>query len=428
MPRAVYVLAFGVFAMVTSEFVVAGLMPQMADGLDVDIPRIGYLITVFSVAMALGGPLLTTAVMKMPRKPALMLLFAVFLVGNVLAATASGYWLMAGARVISGVASAAFFGVALSLCAELTRPEIRGRAMSVAMNGLMLGTLLGLPLSTMVGERLGWRAAFWVISGLTVLAALCTAAGVPRSEPTADDAAGDFRGELGAFADRRLWLAFSTSTLVIGATFSAFSYLSPILTRISGFDSGTVPLLLIAYGAATVIGNQIVGRLADRHTIGVLLCGLLLNAAFLTAFALLAHVGAAAVVAMLGIGLVGVTMNPALITRVQRTANARPLVNTVHSSFITLGVVIGSWLGGVGIDAFGLRAPLWLGAALAALGVVTLVPELGHRSGRSRRSAAQAGPASASAVDRPAARGAEAAADAGAGAAPVPDRRSVSHI
>ncbi len=163
MPRAVYVLALGIFAMVTSEFVVAGLMPQMADGLDATIPEIGYLITAFAMAMAFGGPFLTMAVTKARPKQALMVLFAIFLFGNILAATASGYAVMVVARVVTGVAAQAMFGVSISVCAQLTRPEVRGRAVSVVLNGLMLGTLLGLPLSTLVGERLGWRAAFWVI-------------------------------------------------------------------------------------------------------------------------------------------------------------------------------------------------------------------------------------------------------------------------
>ncbi|MER8073503.1 MFS transporter [Streptomyces sp. NPDC094034] len=374
MPRAVYVLALGIFAMVTSEFVVAGLMPQLADGLDATVPQIGYLITAFAAAMAFGGPFLTVALLRTRQKSALMILFAVFLVGNVLAATATSYGVMLAARLISGVASQAFFGVAVSISVQLTRPEMRGRAIAAVMNGLMLGTLLGMPLSTLIGERFGWRAAFWAISALTVLAALCTIVGVPslgRAEGT-----GNLREELAVFRKRRLWLVFSTSTMIIGATFAAFSYLNPIMTEITGFSTGTVPLLLIAYGAATVIGNSVVGRLADRYTLRVLGGGLALNLAFLTGFALFADVPVLAVVCMLGIGLVGVTMNPAMVTRVQRTANARALVNTVHSSCITLGVMIGSSVGGLAINGFGLRAPLWLGTVLAAAGLVTLLPEV----------------------------------------------------
>ncbi|MGX1132350.1 DHA1 family inner membrane transport protein [Streptomyces glaucescens] len=374
MPRAVYVLALGIFAMVTSEFVVAGLMPQMADGLDATVPQIGYLITAFAVAMAAGGPFLTVALMKLPPRTALMALFAVFLAGNVLAATATGYGVMLAARIVTGIASQAFFGVGISLCAQLTRPEVRGRAIAVAMNGLMLGTLLGLPLSTLIGERWGWRAAFWAIALITVVAAAATLVGVPRLDPA--DAGGGFRKELRVFRRPGLLLALSTSTLVIGATFSAFSYFNPILTEVTGFSTGTVPVLLIAYGAATVVGNTVVGRLADRHTLPVLTVGLLLNLLFLTGFAVLAEAPAAAVACMLGIGLVGVTMNPAMVTRVQRAGNAGPLVNTVHSSFITLGIILGSSLGAVVIEGWGLRAPLWLGAGMAVAGLATVAPPL----------------------------------------------------
>ncbi|MFP8943027.1 MFS transporter [Streptomyces fenghuangensis] len=377
MPRAVYVLALGIFAMVTSEFAVAGLMPQLAEGLDATVPQVGYLITAFAAAMAIGGPLLTVAVLRVPPRRALMVLFAVFLAGNVLAATATGYSTMLAARIVTGVASQAFFGVTVSLCAQLTRPGIRGRAIAVVMNGLMLGTLLGLPLSTLVGERFGWRAAFWAISALALAAALATLAGVPRVGRAEGE--GDLRQEIRVFGNPRLWLALSTSTLVIGATFSAFSYFNPILTEVTGFPTAAVPYLLIAYGAATVVGNTVVGRLADRHALPVLVWGLLLNALFLTGFALLAGLPVPAVVCMTGIGLVGVTMNPAMVTRVQRTGNARPLVNTVHSSFITLGVILGSSLGAVAIDTWGLRAPLWLGAAMALTGLATVLPELLRR-------------------------------------------------
>ncbi|MFG3254495.1 MFS transporter [Streptomyces sp. NPDC048172] len=390
MPLAIYVLALGVFSMVTSEFVVAGLMPQIADGLDVGIPQVGYLITAFAAAMAFGGPLLAAAMLRLPPKRALAVIFAIFLAGNVLAAAAPTYGAMFAARLVTGTASAAFLGLAISLSVRLAGPEVRGRAVSVALSGLMLGTLLGLPLSTLVGERYGWRAAFWAITALTVVAALVTVVGVPRMERAAEDKGG-VRGELGVFRKPRLWVVMSTSTLIIGATFSAFSYLNPILTEVTGFSTGSVPPLLIAYGAATVVGNYVVGRLADRWTLGVLLTGLVLNTFFLAGFALLAHLPVPAVLFMLGIGLVGVTMNPAMAARVQRVGNAGPLVNTVHSSFITLGVMIGSSLGGAAIPSYGMRAPVWIGAGLAVLGLVSLVPDV-----RARRRAGRAGRVTAS--------------------------------
>ncbi|ATY10096.1 MFS transporter [Amycolatopsis sp. AA4] len=370
MPSAVYVLAAGIFAMVTSEFAVAGLMPQLAAGLGVDVARIGYLITVFAVAMAVGGPVLTLALLRIRPKAALMVVFAVFLAGNVLAALATTYSVLVVARVISGVASQAFFGIAISLCGQLVEERVRGRAIGVAMNGLMLGTLLGLPLATFAGGQYGWRAAFWTITLLTVLAALLTQFQVRDPGRAVRREAADFR----VFRRPKLLLALVSSTLIIGATFSAFSFFTPILTEVSGFSPGAVPLLLLGYGAATVIGNSVVGRLADRHTVSTLAVGTLLNAVFLTGFALFTDVPAAALGFLLAIGLAGVTMNPAMAVRVQRAGNTSPLVNTVHSSFITLGVMLGSSVGAGLIEPYGLRAPIVLGAATAVAAVVTILP------------------------------------------------------
>lgn len=237
----------------------------------------------------------------------------------------------------------------------------------------MLGTALGLPLSTLIGDRFGWRAAFIAIAVLTVVIAAATMIALPRLTP---DSNGGLRAELRVFQRPKLWLIMATSTLIIGATFAAFSYFAPILTEVTGFPEAIVPLLLLGYGAATVIGNIIVGRLAQSHTISVIVTGLALNTVFLIGFALLAGIPTAAIIAMAGIGLVGITMNPAMITRVQRAGNTGSLVQTVHSSFITLGVVVGSWIGGLGINAYGLRAPLWVGAGLAVLALLAMIPAM----------------------------------------------------
>ncbi|MBO8196435.1 MFS transporter [Streptomyces oryzae] len=392
MPLTVYLMAAGIFSMVTSEFLVAGLMPQIGDGLDVTVSQVGYLVTAFAAAMTVGGPFLAAGVLRLRPKQALLLLFGIFLAGNVLAAVAPDYAVMLVARIVTGAASAAFLGAAISLSVRLVRPELAGRAVSVALNGLMLGTLLGLPVSTFIGERYGWRGAFWAVTAMTVLAAAATLVWAPqveRQQSGGSGAGGGLRRELGVFRHPKLWLVLSTSTLVIGATFSAFSYFNPILTEISGFSSGSVPLLLVAYGAANLVGNVIVGRLADRYTIPVLLTGLLSNGIFLAAFALLADVPVAALVFMLAIGLVGVTMNPAMAARVQRAGNTGPLVNTVHSSFITLGIILGSALGGLAIPRFGLTSPVWIGVAMAALGALTLIPDLRHRPPRGPASPAE---------------------------------------
>ncbi|ALG85483.1 MFS transporter [Gordonia phthalatica] len=373
-----YILAAGVFALVTSEFAVAGLMPQLAEGLGTDLTRIGYLVTIFALAMAVGGPILTVLLTRVAPKSALLTVIAIFLVGNVLAAAAPSYAVMVVARVISGVASQAFFGLALSLCSRLVAEDMRGRAIGVVMNGLTLGTLLGLPLETFVGGHWGWRAAFWIISAITVVAAALIAAFVHVSGASVEDS---MPAATRATVLRRphLLLAFASSTLIIGATFAAFSFFTPILTEVSGFSVGVVPLLLLAYGAATLIGNIVVARLADRRTIPTMLVGTGLNALFLLGFAVFAGVPAVAVLFMIGIGFVGVTMNPAMAVRVQREGDTSPLVNTVHASFITLGVIIGSAVGSALIPTFGLRAPIVLGVVLAVAALLTIAPALARR-------------------------------------------------
>ncbi len=304
--------------------------------------------------MAIGGPALTLSVQRLRTNHALLVLFIVFFIGNAIAAVSTSYGTMLIGRLITGAASGAFFGVSLSAVAQITPPQIRGRAIGLALQGLMLGTALGLPLSTLIGDRFGWRAAFIAIAVLTVIIAIATMTLLPRLDP---ENSGGLREELKVFQRPRLWAIMATSTLIIGATFAAFSYFAPILIEVTGFSEGIVPLLLLGYGAATVIGNIIVGRLAQSHTISVIVTGLCLNVAFLVGFALLADLPAAAIIAMAGIGLVGITLNPATITRVQRAGNTGPLVQTAHSSFITLGVVIGSWIGGLGINAYGSEHP-----------------------------------------------------------------------
>ncbi|GAA0222712.1 MFS transporter [Cryptosporangium japonicum] len=372
MPRSIYVLAAGIFAMVTSEFVVAGLMPQLSAGLDTGIAQIGYLVTVFAVSMAVGGPVLVLRLRRVAPKRALLIVLTIFFAGNLLAALAPTYWTMIVARIVTGAASQAFFGIAISLCVRAVAPEVRGRAVGVVMTGLMVGTLLGLPFATVVGERFGWRAAFWAIAVLTAIAGVLTIEFVPDPDAAPES------GAAGAsvFRRPRLILALVSSTLIIGATFSAFSFVAPILTGVTGFAPGTVPLLLLAYGAATVIGNFVVGRLADRRTIPTLLVGTALNAVFLAGLAVFTGSKPLALGFLLGVGLVGVTMNPAMVTRVHRAGNTGPLVNTVHSSFITTGIVLGSAIGASVIDGFGLRAPLVVGVILAVLAVATILPEI----------------------------------------------------
>lgn len=387
MSAAIYVLSFGIFAITTSEFMVSGMMPELASAFGVSVPAIGYLISIYAAGMVIGGPVLTVALLRLRKKSALLLVAGIFLAGQILASLAWTYPVMFVARGITGVAASAFFGVGIAIAVELVGKHARGRATALVIGGLMVGTVLGLPGATVLAQLAGWRASFWAVAALVAVAACTVLAVVPS---TGRPATIDVRGELAAFRNSRLWAAYGTSALVIGAVFAAFSYFTPILIQATGFSAGTVPLLLAVYGAATVVGTIVVGRHADRFPLGIVTGGLAALTVVLTLFALFAENKVFTVVAILLLGLTGVCLNPALGVRVMRSANDGALVNTVHTAVINIGLTAGSSLGGAAIAAgLGITAPLWVGALIAVVGLLTILPVL-LRSRRSQITTAAA--------------------------------------
>lgn len=215
---------------------------------------------------------------------------------------------------------------------------------------------------------------------LVALCALLIIFLVPRSQAAA---ARSLDTELAEFKNRNLWAAYLTSGCIIGAAFAAFSYFAPILTELSGFSAAAIPWLLGLYGVANVVGNMVIGRYADKHTFPILAWGQAGLATALAVFACFAHNQIVSVLALVVVGLIGVALNPAMIARIMKTAHPGALVHTMHSSVINMGLGLGSWLGGVGIAAgYGLRAPLWLGFALAISGLLSVLPYLKSESKR----------------------------------------------
>lgn len=377
MPLVVYILGLTIFSLTTSEFMVAGMMPSLTEALGVSVTQVGYLISLYAIGMVVGGPLLTVGLLKLrvPNKKALLWLLGFYAIAQSVAASATNYDVMAIARVATGVAGSACFGVSLAICAEVVDTGSRGRAASIVVGGLMLATVLGVPIATIVDQHWGWRASFWLVVALAALCAAAIALLVPRSG--SGEVVGGLGAELAEFKNRHLWAAYASSGLIIGATFAAFSYFAPILTGVSGFAASSIPWLLGIYGAANVAGNMVVGRYADRHAMPIMAWGLIALGIALTLFAVFAQSRAISLCALVVIGLVGVPMNPAMIARVMKTAHPGPLVNTVHTSVINIGLGAGAWIGGLGIGAgYGLLSPLWVGVALAALGFVSMLPYL----------------------------------------------------
>ena len=374
MPLAVYLLSAAVFATTTSEFMVAGIMPSLSTALDVSVGEVGYLISLFALGMTIGGPLVTALLLhlKVQNKPAFLWLLGLFVAGSVVTAIAPNYAIMALGRAIQGISSGGCFGIGLTICASLVRPDLRGRAVSIVLAGLMLAPVVGVPAMALIDQSFGLRASFWAIVILAALSTVIVAIGVPSSRR--EEVAG-LRSSIAALANGRLWAAYLTSSLIIGATFAALSYFSAIFIQVTGLPATSIPLLLAIYGVANVIGNLVVGRFADRFTIPILVGGLTFLAVALTVFALFAAVPAIAVAAFIVIGLFGITMNPAMAARVMRAAHPGPMVNALHSSVITGGLAVGTWAGGLAIDAgYELTAPLWVGLGLALLGLLSLAP------------------------------------------------------
>ncbi|GAA2231029.1 MFS transporter [Streptomyces nogalater] len=370
MPVAVFVLGLAIFCLNTTEVMVAGLLPSLSDGLDVSITAAGNLVTVFALGMVVGGPLLTLALMRAPRKTAMVLMMVLFLVGQTLGALATAYWAMVIARVVTALATAAFFGLAASVCAGLVPPDRTGRALAVVFGGFMVANVFGLPLATFIDQLMGWRAAFWAVD---ILVALCLVLVLFTIERAPAPEGLDVRSELSVFRSGRLWGAFATNALVIGGVFATFAYLSPVLTQVAGFSEGIVPMLFVLYGVGTVLGNIVLGRLADAHTMRILWLGGAVLVALLGGYALVAGDRALSLVALFLLGFTGLPLNPAMASRVMSLSNSGALVNTMNTAAVCAGITLGTWLAGVGIDAFGYRAPMWAGALLALGALATLL-------------------------------------------------------
>ncbi|WP_328442074.1 MFS transporter [Streptomyces sp. NBC_00457] len=378
MPFAVYVLGVAIFTLNTTEIMVAGLISGIASEFGVSVAAVGWLISIFAVGMVVGGPSLTIAMRELPPKRSLIWLLVVFTIGQTIAALAPGYWVLAVARVVTALAASAFFGVAAAVCVQLVGAEYRGRAMSVLYGGLTIAQVVSLPAASLIEQHLGWRASFWIVGALALV---CIAAVVLKVPDRGETQTLDLPTEIQALRSGRLWGAYATNALVIGAAVTGVTYLSPIFTDAGGFSRSTVPVLFAVYGLATVVGNAVVGRYADRYTRPILVGGLTALTLVLAGFALTLTHQVPVIVGTVLLGLVGLPLNPAMATRVMALSNNGTLVNSLNGSAINVGVAIGPWLGGLGISAgHGLSAPLWSGAAMAFLGLLTLIPDFRKRT------------------------------------------------
>ncbi|WP_193075421.1 MFS transporter [Pseudomonas sp. FME51] len=380
MPVVVYILGLAIFSIGTSELMVAGMMTTLSEAFHITIGEVGHLISYFAFGVMVGGPVLTYLFLRLkaPYRPTLLVMMALYVVVQGASAFISDHSILIAVRVITGVLCAGCLSLSLAISMALVSNENRPRAAAVIIGGFMVSTVFGVPLATIINQHWGWRITFGLVA---VLVLLCLIALIRALPSTAGQCSLKVAEEFRAFKNMAYWKACATSCLILGASFAAFSYFVPVLTTVTGFTMQVIPFILMLYGAANIVGNIIVGRLAYRHSLIIMVVGLTVLSVSLTGMALLAQYQWFAVAFVILIGLSGVPMNPAMMARIVSVAHPGPMVNAVHTSVINIGLGGGTFLAGLAISAgYDVRAALWIGAGLAVLGLFSVLPYL--RRGR----------------------------------------------
>ncbi|MBZ4321513.1 MFS transporter [Streptomyces sp. SCA2-4] len=366
-----------------------GLLPELAADLKQPIPAVGGLVTGYALVVTVAGPVVTVAMLRLPRRRALMALLVVFAAGNAGAALAGGVGALAVARMVTALTHSTAFATALVIAVSAAPAAHRGRAISVVAAGWNLATVLGTPLGTWVGGRYGWRTTFWGIAALSVLVLVAVAVLVRPVEPSQRPAP---RAEVRALLGRGTARVLAVTVLAQAGLFTLYTYISPLLGDVSGFDADAVTLLLAAFGAGALLGNVLGGRLADRDPERALRATLLVLAAVLASFALSSHARWTAALTVLVLGLVSAALIPLLQERALAAAPGAPtLITAVTASAFNLGTAggsalggqalgSGSGLGGGGGGGMGLDDLAWLGGLVVAAAAVLAFKRPGTRS------------------------------------------------
>jgi DHA1 family inner membrane transport protein len=384
MPLAVYALTAGAFGIGTTEFVIMGLLRQVAADLHVGIAAAGLLVSGYALGVFVGAPLLTAATARLPRKAVLVALMVVFTLGNLACALAPDYPLLMAARVLTSLAHGTFFGVGAVVATGLVAEDRKASAISAMFTGLAIATLLGVPAGAWLGLHLGWRATFWAVAAVGVAATLVIAALVPDDRD--GRAPASLRGQLSVARRPQVLLGLLTTVLGFAGMFTVFTYIEPILVRVTGFADRAVSPILLVFGVGMIAGNVIGGRLADRRLMPALLATLAALAVVLGVMGFALHFKAAAV---LSTGLLGAaafaTVSPLQLWVLRRAHGGEALASSLNIGAFNLGNALGAWLGGVVIDhGPGLGAVAWAAMLVTAggFGVALWGRALERRAGR----------------------------------------------
>ncbi|CAA0099908.1 Inner membrane transport protein YdhP [Starkeya nomas] len=375
MPLALFALTIAAYAIGTTEFVIVGLLPTVAADLSINLPLAGLIVSVYALGVTFGAPVLTALTGRMERKPLLLGLMALFVIGNTAAALSPSYELLLVARVLSAFAHGVFFSVGSTIAADLVPADRRASAIAMMFMGLTVAIVTGVPMGTFIGQTFGWRATFWAVAALGVVAFIGIAALLPANLSRAEPAR--LVDQLRVLGSGRLLIVYGMTALGYGGTFVAFTYLASILEHITGFAASSVSLILVLYGAAIAVGNIVGGRIADRDPVKALTFLFVAQAAVLALFSFTALSPWLALPTLAALGFLSFANVPGLqIYVVELAKKVRPgavdVASALNIAAFNLGIAIGAWVGGLVVASpLGLGATPWVGAILvvAALGL-----------------------------------------------------------
>ncbi len=372
MPVSLLALALSAFAIGTTEFVIMGLLPNVANDLQVSIPLAGWLISGYALGVAIGAPIMALLTAKLPRKKTLLLLMTIFIFGNLMCALSYSYGFLMLARVITALCHGAFFGIGAVVAANLVAPNRRASAVALMFTGLTLANVLGVPLGTALGQALGWRSTFWAVAIIGVASLFALYKKLPD---TKDEEPTDLRKEMGALRGLGLWLSLSITVFFSAAMFALFTYIAPMLTEITGVSEHGVSWTLLLIGLGLTIGNVLGGRLADWRLGATLTLIFLLIAIFSALFSWTSVNLLAAEVTLFFWAMVSFAAVPALqINVVTYGKNAPNLVSTLNIAAFNVGNALGAWVGGAVIArGLGLTAVPLAAGALGLVGFVLCI-------------------------------------------------------
>ncbi|MGW2345933.1 MFS transporter [Streptomyces sp. NPDC001661] len=368
MPLALLALAVVAFGIGTTEFATMGLLPQIADGIDVSVPHAGNLVSAYALGVVVGAPVLTGIGARIPHKKLLLLLSGLFVVGNVASALAPNFGLLFAARFLAGLPHGALFGVGAVVASRLVTPDRAARAVSKMFLGLTVANIVGVPASTALGQHLGWRSAYWAVAVIGGVALAALALFVPHQPRSGQSG---IRHELRAMGNRQVIIGLATAVVGFGGFFAVYSYLVPMLTNVTGISDSSTTLVLALYGVGMTLGTLVAGPLTDRALRPTLYAGLALLAAALVAFYFAVHSTVPALIVITLVGALGSLITTPVQMLLMAKAEAAPTMAAAsnHSAF-NLANAGGAWLGGLAISAgWGWTSPNLVGAALAVAGL-----------------------------------------------------------